>query len=352
MSHTEADSPVQVAGQAAPADPNTQTLTIHIGANKTGSSAIQQFLKRNHNWLRKRGIVVPDKDLRDRRHVAGHHVWYFAPSADEPARRAQDLTASMESLFASSDVRQVVLSAESLSVRESQAFRWFEDVAKRRPTEVVVYLRRQDEFILSSWQQWHAKVQPDFWAWLTSVVGVLGDWRVILEQWESIVGREQIRVRLYERDRLVDGDVVADFAQFLQVDEPIPDERPKKLVNPSYNQAIVDLVPGSGLFQNPHDPEFYNFLDEMLGRASHKRSNESPISYDQRLAILRRYGESNRWVRERYFAEADVPPALFKMPFRHEYRVPTEQELVREQMQMLFRLVFELSRGGGGKSQT
>jgi hypothetical protein len=342
VAETREDTPAQVWAPAERA--TTQKLTIHIGANKTGSSAIQQFLKRNRDWLRKREIVVPDKDLRDRRHVAGHHVWYFAPSQADATKRPAELSASIDGLFANGDVRQVVISAENLSDSHSQAWRWFTDVASRHETEVVLYVRRQDDLILSSWQQWYAKVRPDFWAWLTSIVGVMGDWRLILEQWESIVGREQIRVRLYERDRLAPGDVVADFAQFLEVDEAIPDERPEGLVNPSFNEAIVALIPGSGLFKDAHDPGFYKFLDEMLGAASHKRPNESAISYEQRVAILRRYEESNAWVRQRYFADTDTPPTLFKMPLRHEYRVPTEQELVREQMQMLMRLVFELSR--------
>jgi hypothetical protein len=322
----------------------TQKLTIHIGANKTGSSAIQVFLKRNRDWLRERGIVVPDIQMRDRRQIAGHHVWYFAQTGPDPMARAAELSASVERLFATADVRQVVISAENLSNRETQAFRWFRDVVSRNETEVVVYLRRQDDFLLSSWQQWYAKVRPDFWSWLTSCVGLMGDWRVALERWESIVAPEQIRVRLYERDRLMEGDVVADFAQFLDVDEAIPAEPRDQPVNPSFNEAIVSLVPGSGLFKDVHDNEFYGFLEKTLGAAAHKRPNESAITYEQRLAILRRYDESNRWVRERYFADADVPPALFRMPLRHEHRVPTEQELVREQIQMLFRLVFELKK--------
>jgi hypothetical protein len=337
----EGPAPVDAS---APERATTQTLTIHIGANKTGSSAIQHFLKRNRNWLRKRGIVVPDSVMSDRREVAGHHVWYFARSGAEPNQRAAELAASMKTLFATRDVQQVVISAENLSNHDTQAFRWFRDVARQTETEVVVYLRRQDDFLLSSWQQWYAKVRPDFWAWLTSCVGVMGDWRTVLERWESIVGREQIRVRLYERDRLVDGDAVADFAQFLRLDEAIPDDPRDKLVNPSFNEAIVSLIPGSGLFKDAHDAEFYGFLDEMLGATCHKRPNESAVTYDQRMAILRRYEEANAWVRERYFADSDAPPGLFKMPLRHEHRVPSEQELVREQMQMLLRLVFELSR--------
>jgi len=322
----------------------TQTLTVHIGASKTGTTAIQAFLMRNRKWLRKRGIVVPDVAMRDGPEVDGCQVWYFEQPGADRTTRAAELTKNIDALFAKDGVRQVVISAENLSNPDTEALSWFDDVVSRYETEIVIYLRRQDDYLLSSWQQWFAKVEPDFRTWLTSCVGVRGDWRVVLEQWERIVGCERIRIRLYERHNLVDGDVVADFAQFLRVDEAIPDTTPERPVNPSFNEAIVSLIHGSGLFEDVHDREFYDFLEEMLGAASHKRPNESAITYEERMEILKRYESANYWIRQRYFADSNMPPALFKMPWPDEYRVPSESELAREQMQMLFRLVFELHK--------
>ena len=320
---------------------SAQMLTLHIGASKTGTSAIQAFLMRNRDWLCERGIVVPDGAMRDGPEVDGCHIWYFERPGADRTQRAAEFAKNVETLFANDHVRQVVISAENLSNPGHGALRWFDDVVSQNETEVVIYLRRQDDYLLSAWQQWSAKVEPDFWAWLTARVGVRGDWRVVLEQWERVVGRERIRVRLYERDKLLDGNVVADFVQFLRLDEAIPHEAPKGNFNPSFNEAIVSLIPGSGLFKDTHDPEFYAFLDKTLGAASHKRPNESAITYEQRLAILKRYEEANGWIRERYFADSNVPSTLFEMPRPDEYRVPSESEVTREQMQMLFRLVFE-----------
>ena len=38
-------------------------IILHIGAGKTGSSAIQRFLDLNVDALRRENIVVPDNDL-------------------------------------------------------------------------------------------------------------------------------------------------------------------------------------------------------------------------------------------------------------------------------------------------
>ncbi len=320
----------------------TQTLTLHVGASKTGTTAIQGFLGRNRTWLRKRGIVVPDSALRDGREVDGCHTWFFERPAGDGTERAAELAENVDKLFARDGVRQVVISAENLSNPDSEALSWFDDVVGRYDTEVVIYLRRQDDWLLSSWQQWYAKIEPDFRTWLAASAGTLGDWRVVIEQWERIVGRERIRIRLYERHNLVDGDVVADFAQFLRVDEPVPNTASEGAANPSFTEAIVSLVPGSAFFEDVHDNEFYAFLEETLGPATHKRPGESPLTYDERMALLKHYEFSNHTIRNRYFADSDLPPALFKMPWPTEYRVPSESELAREQMQMLFRLAYEL----------
>jgi hypothetical protein len=115
-------------------------------------------------------------------------------------------------------------------------------------------------------------------------------------------------------------------------------------VNPSFTEAIADLTRGGAFFESGHDNAFYEFVDEMLGSRSHRRKNESIITFEQRMAILDRYSESNAWVREHYFATADVPATLFESPSPTDYIVQTREELAREQIQMLARLVFELGK--------
>ena len=55
-------------------------LILHIGANKTGSSAVQEFLRLNVAALRKLNYIVPDRELGTSDRVTGEHV--FALSGD------------------------------------------------------------------------------------------------------------------------------------------------------------------------------------------------------------------------------------------------------------------------------
>jgi hypothetical protein len=323
-------------------------LTVHIGAIKTGSTSIQVFLKENATALAQNGVVVPDPYLARIEPVTGNQVEYFdrpEPNGD----RQEEVTELVNALFDSKGVRQVLISAENLSEGDnsSTAAHWFADVVDMYDTEVIVYLRRQDDVLLSAWQQWGVKIETDLWAWLVARVGTFADWRLMLQRWEGVVGRDRIRVRLYERDRLCRGDVVSDFEEYLGTTELALARNNGYRFNPSFGEAVIDLVRGGGFFRDLHDPEFYDFLTETLGYAYSRRGRESALTYEQRASIVDRYADANAWVRDAYFSGIDVPETLFQMPQPGDFVVPDADELQREQLQMVARLVFELSRRQG-----
>jgi hypothetical protein len=281
--------------------------------------------------------------------VTGDQVFFFDSRRDRlPQEVGNEVLAKLSDFFGDDTVRQVVISAENLAEPTGTFARWFEPIVDAYDTEIVIYLRRQDDLLISAWQQWYAKVVEDiwddFWSWLLTCVGVFGDWQTVLQHWERAVGRERMRVRLYEPHRMLGGDAVTDFKQYLLTTNEEDLIAGNERVNPSYTEAIVDLVPGSGFFRDAHDDAFYLFLEWLIGDAVHRRPHESPITYRQRLAILERYAESNEWVRANYFDGSDVPERLFEMPAPGGVVKPTREELTREQLQIMGRLVFELGR--------
>jgi hypothetical protein len=318
-------------------------ITIHIGAGKTGSSAIQLFLKENAAALAEDGILVPPENLERGGRNVGNQVWFFDGVRQAGLRPGDTRVLTLLNELGSETgpaIRQVVLSAENLS----NPVGWhhlFAPVGESYKLEVVLYVRRQDDFLLSAWQQWYCKQSDDFWSWLTRCIGVMGNWRLSLQEWEKIVPVENIHVRIYERPRLIDNDVVHDFTQYL--DTAIRLKYPEAVVNPSFNTGVLDLISGNdALFTSIHDNGFFRFIEDMTGAAHAARRGESFISYEQRMAILARYEQSNRWVREKYIRETDVGETLFSPPTPDDCRQLSRREIDKQKWDLIGHLLYQL----------
>ncbi|WP_119068493.1 hypothetical protein [Rubrobacter indicoceani] len=324
-------------------------ITVHVGANKTGSSAVQRFLGRNAALLfRRENIVVPNKDFEWLKKVGpGNQVFAFQELLNGPEKERGRLDEALGRIFRDHpETQRIVLSAENLAAHP-EAPDLFSKLAEEYRVEVVMYVRRQDEFLLSSWQQWNSKISTDFWAWLVSEVGRLGDWEAYLRNWERVVPKENIKVRVYERPKLRDGDVVADFHAALGLRVPFDKlTYPKGSVNPSYSDEIMDLVKGNDLiFDDAHDNRFYHFIAELTGDHFKKSSGESSITMAQRRTILKRYEAQNRRVKERYLPRnSEIGAELFTQPTEEDYRYVPQDELDRRKLEFLTTLVYRLHR--------
>lgn len=319
-------------------------LIVHLGANKTGSSAIQKFLSLNCEALREQGLIVPSHDFTFARRVAGSHVFAFEELFRNPQGR-QQLESAIEVLADSqADVKAILLSAENLAANPA-APHLFAGLVDRFDVRVILYVRRQDEYILSTWQQWHSKIGDDFWAWAISAVGQLGNWRNYIEQWETVVPRERITVRVFERAKLDGGDVILDYYNQLGLETPIGElQYPGTRVNPSFSDAITEMVMGNKLiFDNAHDNDFYNFVLETTGDRYVKNNRQSSITFEQRKAILGKYASSNRWVKEAYLSKE---AGLFSAPKEGDYDHASAEALQNQKFEFLTTMLYRLHKKG------
>ena len=286
-------------------------LVVHAGTPKTGTKALQSFLSRNAKQLAEQGI----RYLESGRHSERHKRLNLSHSAlvkllqIESGREAwKDLRAEVEQ----STCHTNVMSAEGF---------WFSDPVRLRaelpqsqPVRLVVYLRRQDQYLQSLWKQavvGGRKHSFDEWRRRKPTNG---DYLSTVEKWADLFGPDSIVIRPYEKEGKVN--TVEDFCEILGVTGSFDTENTGR--NPSPRRELAYLLRAI----NNTGPDLY--IDRhRLYRAIIARSEEyvrtcDMLSYADSVALMDEYAEGNRILSEKYYrgGHGALFPAL--SPFEPE----------------------------------
>ena len=320
-------------------------LILHIGGAKCGSSAIQAYLRQNAETLMNRNVAVPGKALDFSSEVTGEQIWAFEDAATG-ASDAAGLKARLIKLFADADdhgTGKIVLSAENICNHASLA-PILASTCGNRSVKVVFYVRRQDDFLISGWQQWHLKVFDTVEAYLADRVGRVACWHSMIAPWADALGDDNIVVRPFVRDHLKNKDVVADFCNVIGIDQTGLSALPRA-ANPSFDEALARLAHRvNDVFDGPHDNRFYETMVRLLGAdALKKDSASSLLSLETRHHILARYAEENEQLKKRFLPELGDAP-LFKLPNEDNVRNLSDAKKLSDDMAMLTRCVYALAK--------
>lgn len=211
---------------------NTNTLLIHIGMPKTGTTALQNYLYNNSSKLEKYGWCYPV--LED-----GKIGYWGCKSAEKNGNGYQlhsdwiingmkpKWDRGMEIALGYLEDKNVIISAENIYGIETNKF--IADAKKKYDNiKVVVYLRRQDRAIESLYSQRiksgleyipYYKPYNTFEEFIDSYV-VSGNYLGYLSKLDSIsqiIGKENLIVRIYEKQQLVGNNTITDFLSVLGI---------------------------------------------------------------------------------------------------------------------------------------
>lgn len=203
-------------------------LYIHIGWHKTGTSAIQEFLYKNRDFLiDKFGIYYPNEGLLE----TAHHklAWAFQNRKKSKWGDLENISGhnylkeAIRSCF-NKNVDFMVVSSEEFCTFSFSQVKELHEATSRLDIEpiIIAYARRQDLIFESAYNMevkwWATRINKSFDQYIKEKFdkNIQGDppyfiFSNILDRWEKIFRKKNIILRIYDPATLNSSDVRFDF---------------------------------------------------------------------------------------------------------------------------------------------
>ncbi|MFO7855489.1 MAG: hypothetical protein R6V44_09790 [Paracoccaceae bacterium] len=312
-------------------------LLLHAGMHRTGSTDLQIFLERNRAALAAAGVVYPG-ERRDHQDLA----WALF--------RGDATGDDVAALLARRGGATTVLSGEDFFIHRDLG--WLKAVRGRAEVRVRIYLRRQDEW-LNSWYNQHVKWPFDRRKSRMSPTRFLAaiddfhwlDFEATLARWADALGEEAVEIAPVERGFAAEGqvaDVIGDFVARLGLDGG-GFERPATRHNDSMPVHCLELARHMGLFEM--GPKARMRVNDALrkGLAHHATAARTVFSPDQRNAVLDRFEAGNRAAARRFLGREALFLAPRPGPDEPWWEMPESdrETLLRDWIQPVVRVLAE-----------
>lgn len=302
------------------------TVFLHIGTPKTATTYLQSVLTLNADRLARDGVLFPEEGryADGRKHLLLHHniaaarrTTYQLGQESRLRRsgligkeRLAELEAGLRREVRESECDSAVVTCENFWKLENRQIARLIEVFSGFTVKIIVYLRRQDRLLdsmltnltlIGSVEKYKQKILDP-----SSEYRKLCDYYPILRKWESYVGIENMEVRAYDADRLVDNDIVVDFLGCVGVDVAEEYVRPAREneslsrvgveIKAILNGLMMDMSRANRLVPSQrYIPFIARFME---GRECRRYSIWEE---GQRADILLDYEKTNQKVGERYF---------------------------------------------------
>ena len=342
-----------------------KTLYIHAGAPKTASSAIQKFCFDNAEILEKHGYCYPKFSWKyqvpptKRNGLFLYKEVYGSDGRrmpEEEKRRFSEGCRILSELFEKYD--HVILSDEILwhafYKRKQTLWQEIREEGDKNgyQVKVIVYLRRQDQYIASWWNQIikaGAKQPPNGYEVITwekysqNVPKAMHvDYYAALEKIAGALGRENVIVRRFQMQDFYGGTIQADFLHCMGLDltEDFRVETEFANLKLSGNAPEIKRILNSLPNQTQKEKDFFKKTLKTCSPVFDEEYPCSPFSAKEAAEYVSRFEEGNRKVAEEYLGEPKGTPL-----FSGEYKETLKWEKDNPYMQDdVIRFVGETNR--------
>ena len=270
-------------------------LILHFGIHRTGSTSIQNTLAVNQECLGGRGFLYPNIEGR-----ASHQrlPWRLKSNNILPKDVVSEINAQI-----TTDTHTIILSSEDFCLLKSPRF--FHELGKYYELNAVVYLRRQDLW-LESWYNQHIR-----WPWDNKFSGSdiefflsnIGnffwiDYQKLLKNIEGIVSIDRLYVNVVDEAGVKN--TAVDFMKYCGIDPIWLKSVGNK--NQSLSSAKIDILRRIDINELESAARFK--IISALRKMDIKEDNGKTKFFTdrQRVKLIKRYSKSNAYVARKYFA--------------------------------------------------
>ena len=328
------------------------TLVLHLGTPKTGTTALQLFLVENSEELKKLGWSYPNlaksvAEMDNKKYVENiscetncRFLFFekdkFSNSNSLRGKAWQVIRKELENY-------NVILSEEAFYHSAKEMEEVLKDIKSLYDNvKVVLYLRRQDRYAESLWNQeikWRAFFSEEFNSWSEKLESV--HYLSRLDMISEIIGKENLIVRVFEKEQF-EGEshsISSDFMHSLGIKPDWTKFKKIKSVNKRLSSSsleikrIINKVMDRA--EHPAILEQYRwfFLDlpNQIGDTN-PCQEESYFSIQDRKEFLEKFESENITIAKKYLKRDSGDLFLDKrMDYLSTYvqATPMEEEIIR-----------------------
>lgn len=262
-------------------DANTSyDVVIHIGAPKTGSSAIQKFFFENRQTLLELGYMYPAHAL-DKNGISGGHSLLAIALMEKRYDDANDIFNDWYQ-HAKNLAKTLLISSESFFNIPQQLETFLED----RKVLVISYYRLPMEYVVSVHNQlikrhYETSTVSQYVNKLLTLENGTANlinkpWEKTYQQWEKLVGKDNLVVRSYEKKTFFKNKIELDIINRLGVDTKFFSTESRR-INSSYTLDALEIKRQINYVLSKTNPLNHR-IDLRLQNYSDERNSKRIIS--------------------------------------------------------------------------
>lgn len=285
-------------------------IFLHIGTNKTGTSAIQSFFSYYRDILLDQGLLYPEVACQGSAHYDLTDALIGRGANPRRIAKKNYIRKALDAEIEKKEPKAVILSSEifvrATSLDEVSEFFKNDDVY------ILVYLRRHDTWWPAAYSQaMKTKALPP---WPPGIEGFIrfsrnreswsGRYRELIDRWASVFGREKIIVRPYEEQQN-SPDLIIDFLGTIAAEMNVDIHQFPELFSIRSARRNISLSPRAlqclEAFQRANlKPEIRDCLIGYAISLSTTENNQPILSPARRLELIEENAADYEYIAREY----------------------------------------------------